>query len=157
MYNRPEDLDAAVLDRCDESLFFPLPDTECREKLLNHYFEVNISRMEQIDDETAMNPNLFSNIRNFFSKKEFVIRVENDAMNHRQLNRIAKATETFSGREIAKLMIAVQGAAYGSDNGILSSKMIDDIVKVKVTDHKAKRTICGLEASIPQSVDVGND
>ncbi len=157
MYNRPEDLDAAVLDRCDESLFFPLPDTECREKLLNHYFEVNISRMEQTGDETALNPKFFSKTRKFFHKKEFFIRVENDAMNHRQLNRIAKATETFSGREIAKLMIAVQGAAYGSDKGILSSKMIDDVVKVKVADHKAKRAICGLEAGIPQSVDVGNN
>jgi ATPase family AAA domain-containing protein 3A/B len=157
MYDRPEDLDAAILDRCDESLFFPLPDTTCREKLLHHYFDVTIRRMEQMEDKTTTDKNIFSKIRDFFHKTEFVIRVEKDAMNDRQLKRIAVATETFSGREIAKLMIAIQGAAYGSNNGILSSKMIDDIVKVKVADHKAKRKICGLEAGIPQSADIGND
>ena len=32
------DLDAAVLDSCDESLLFPLPDEPCRELLLTQYF-----------------------------------------------------------------------------------------------------------------------
>jgi SpoVK/Ycf46/Vps4 family AAA+-type ATPase len=36
--NRAEDLDAAVLDRCDESLYFGLPDEQCRGKLIKQYF-----------------------------------------------------------------------------------------------------------------------
>ena len=36
--NRAEDLDAAVLDRCDESLYFGLPEVNGREKLLDLYF-----------------------------------------------------------------------------------------------------------------------
>jgi len=40
--NRAEDLDAAVLDRCDESLLFPLPDAKCRRTLLDLYWRKQV-------------------------------------------------------------------------------------------------------------------
>ena len=60
-------------------------------------------------------------------------------MNKEQTERLVDQTSTFSGREIAKLMIAIQGAAYSVEHGNLTSKMVDEVVLIKVSDHKEKR------------------
>ena len=44
--NRPEDLDAAVLDRMDEALEFGLPDVEARQRMVRLYFDKLIARGE---------------------------------------------------------------------------------------------------------------
>lgn len=151
-WNSPEDLDAAILDRCDESLFFPLPDAMCRDMLLKHYFDVNIRRNDK-DKNNVKEPNIYQKIKGYFNKKDFLITIDKNVMDERQRKRISDATDRFSGREIAKLIIAIQGAAYASEKGIVTSKMIDDIVKIKVADHKEKREMCG---TIPQDTDGGN-
>ena len=45
--NRPEDLDAAVLDRMDESMEFGLPDAAARERMLRLYFDKLVVRGEE--------------------------------------------------------------------------------------------------------------
>jgi ATPase family AAA domain-containing protein 3A/B len=51
---------------------------------------------------------------------------------------IAKEVTGFSGREIAKLMISVQGAAYGSPDGMLSKELLQRVVRWKVEEHHKK-------------------
>ena len=46
--------------------------------------------------------------------------------------------EGFSGREIAKLMVSVQGAAYGSVAGRLTEEMLLRVVRWKVAEHRSK-------------------
>jgi len=51
---------------------------------------------------------------------------------------IAKLSEGMSGREIAKLGVAWQAAAYASEDGFLTEKMVMDRVMDAVTQHRQK-------------------
>lgn len=51
---------------------------------------------------------------------------------------IAKLSEGFSGREIAKLAVAWQASAYASENGILTRAMMMDKVRDAIEQHKHK-------------------
>lgn len=51
---------------------------------------------------------------------------------------IAGMTHGMSGREIAKLGVAWQAAAYASADGILTEKMIMDKVRDAVRQHRQK-------------------
>ena len=154
-----EDLDSAVLDRCDESLYFPLPDAISREKLLRHYFNTYISK--EIDQRCIKYSSWYQTLLDKFhticiGHEVFNVKIENDVMNKEQINRLVYQTSTFSGREIAKLMIAIQGAAYAAVNGTLTSTLVDNIVMMKVVDHKEKRRIISsqeeeIEAAVLQS------
>lgn len=53
-------------------------------------------------------------------------------------NRMAEMAEGMSGREIAKLGVAWQAAAYASEDGVLTEKMVLDRVKDAVEQHKQK-------------------
>lgn len=51
---------------------------------------------------------------------------------------MAHMTEGMSGREIAKLGVAWQAAAYASEDGVLTKKMILDRVRDAVLQHRQK-------------------
>lgn len=51
---------------------------------------------------------------------------------------MAVITEGMSGREIAKLGVAWQAAAYASEDGILTEKMVLERVNDAVRQHKQK-------------------
>lgn len=51
---------------------------------------------------------------------------------------MAKMTEGMSGREIAKLGVAWQAAAYASEDGILTERMVLDRVRDAVKQHRQK-------------------
>ena len=54
------------------------------------------------------------------------------------IEEIARLTEGFSGREIEKVMVAIQGSVYGSDNLNLTAKMLLEEVRFKVHEHCGK-------------------
>lgn len=51
---------------------------------------------------------------------------------------MAKMTEGMSGREIAKLGVAWQAAAYASEDGVLTEKMVLDRVRDAILQHRQK-------------------
>ena len=51
---------------------------------------------------------------------------------------LATKTDSFSGREISKLIVACQAGAYASDDGILTEKMIDDKLLIAKGSHEKK-------------------
>jgi hypothetical protein len=74
----------------------------------------------------------------FLTQDPFQATIEDEVMNTEQLNDIVAKTGGFSGREISKLMIAVQGAIFASSDGILTPIMIEKIVSIKVKEHNMK-------------------
>eukprot|EP00555_Chaetoceros_dichaeta_P012415 CAMPEP_0198269022 /NCGR_PEP_ID=MMETSP1447-20131203/39680_1 /TAXON_ID=420782 /ORGANISM="Chaetoceros dichaeta, Strain CCMP1751" /LENGTH=81 /DNA_ID=CAMNT_0043960375 /DNA_START=105 /DNA_END=347 /DNA_ORIENTATION=+ len=61
----------------------------------------------------------------FIQKQEdFKVSIQKDVMNARQLAEVVLVTKNFSGREIAKLMIALQGTIYASKDGTLTPIMV---------------------------------
>ena len=51
---------------------------------------------------------------------------------------LADKTEKFSGREISKMMMAVQAAVYGTDECSLNAKSFKSIVDELIKDQRKK-------------------
>ncbi len=137
--SRPQDLDEAILDRCDESLYFPLPDAQCRKELILLYFDLHFRKfMENKNKEELA---LKSRLRRFFSNEQpLIMSIEHNLMTGEQLEATTAICAGFSGREIGKLMVALQGAMYVSSNGRLDFNTAWKLIKSKVVQHKDKKT-----------------
>ncbi|KAL3837963.1 hypothetical protein ACJIZ3_022554 [Penstemon smallii] len=134
--NRPGDLDAAVADRIDEVLEFPLPGEGERFKLLKLYLDKYIAQAG------ARKPGLFSHL---FQKQQQQIEIK--GMNDDIIKEAAAKTEGFSGREIAKLMASVQAAVYGSENCVLDANLFREVVDYKVAEHQQRRKFANDEGA----------
>lgn len=115
--NTPEQFDWAVHDRLDEMVEFTLPGLEERERLVRLYFEKFVLEPAAVGAR----------------------RLKVDQFDYSALcSKIAKITEGMSGREIAKLGVAWQAAAYASEDGVLTEKMVMDLVKDAIKQHSQK-------------------
>ncbi|KAM5141064.1 ATPase family AAA domain-containing protein 3A [Mantella aurantiaca] len=115
--NQPEQFDWAINDRIDEIVNFDLPKLEERERLVRLYF-----------DKYVLQP-----------ASEGKQRLKVDKFDYgKKCSELAEITEGMSGREISKLSVAWQAAAYASEDGILTEAMIDARVADAVRQHKQK-------------------
>ena len=112
--NRPEDLDRALRERIDESLWFDLPGLEERLRLLQQYFTHYIA----------------------YPKKKSADIDYSEVDVPKVLGEIAARTQGFSGRNISQLMLAIQGAVYGSSSNKLTEEMINDVVELKISQNE---------------------
>ncbi|CAL5019104.1 unnamed protein product [Urochloa decumbens] len=121
--NRPGDLDAAITDRIDEVIEFPLPGEEERFQLLKLYLNQYILKEEgKCSSWGAM-----------FKKQQKKIQVKD--ISDDLLREAARKIDGFSGREIAKLVASVQAAVYGQPDCILDPQLFSEVVDYKVTEH----------------------
>jgi len=128
--NRPGDLDAAVLDRVDEALEFNVPDLAERKKLLIYYFNLCIRKHSKV-------PTRFQRIKRQIFGGAAHIKLHKDLTDEVVVS-LADKTEKFSGREISKMMMAVQAAVYGTDECSLDAKSFKSIVDELIKDQRKK-------------------
>jgi ATPase family AAA domain-containing protein 3A/B len=105
--NKPSQFDSAITDRTDAMVEFALPSGEERLKMINMYMKKYLSEPPST-----------------WSKKVAV----DEAITEVEIANVAKQTEGWSGREISKLAIAWQSAAYGTDGAKLSLETYKDVV-----------------------------
>uniref|UniRef100_A0A4W6EQS7 ATPase family AAA domain containing 3A n=1 Tax=Lates calcarifer TaxID=8187 RepID=A0A4W6EQS7_LATCA len=115
--NQPEQFDWAINDRIDEIVNFALPGPEERERLVRLYF-----------DKYVLEPATGGRQRMKLAQFDY----------GKKCSEIAKRTEGMSGREISKLGVAWQAAAYSSEDGVLTEAMIDARVDDAVKQHLQK-------------------
>lgn len=140
--NRAEDLDEAVLDRCDESLFFPLPNAECRKDLILLYFDLHFRKFMEANNKQAFS--LRSRLTQYFTnQKPLLMSIESDLMTGEQLESTVAVTYGFSGRELGKLMVCLQGAMYVSKDGKLDFVAAWKLIETKVREHQQKLEMVG--------------
>ncbi|KAL9190357.1 hypothetical protein ACHAXT_007568 [Thalassiosira profunda] len=136
--NRAEDLDAAVLDRCDESIYFPLPDAQCRRDLILLYFDLHFRKFMEASNRQAHS--LRSQIAQYLANQPpLIMSIDSDLMTGEQLERTVEMTQGFSGREIGKMMVALQSAMYVSPDGTLDHQSAQKLIQTKVKEHKQKQ------------------
>ncbi|KAK1324275.1 hypothetical protein QJS10_CPA01g01175 [Acorus calamus] len=121
--NRPGDLDAAITDRIDEVIEFPLPREEERFKLLKLYLDRYICSK---DDAGSWWNSIFNR-----NQQQMTIGSLSDDV----IQEAAAKTEGFSGREIAKLMASVRAAVYAKPDCVLDTQLFKEIVDYKVAEH----------------------
>ena len=62
------------------------------------------------------------------------------------MDEISQATEGFSGRQIAKMMISCQGMIYGTTKSALTPEMLVTLVRRKVDEHRRKMEMRALKS-----------
>ncbi|XP_073700124.1 ATPase family AAA domain containing 3 [Garra rufa] len=115
--NQPEQFDWAINDRIDEIVNFMLPGLEERERLVRLYF-----------DRYVLEPATGGRQRLKLAQFDYGLKC----------SEIAKRVEGMSGREISKLAVAWQAAAYSSEDGVLTEAMMDARVDDAVRQHRQK-------------------
>ena len=140
--NRPGDLDEAVLDRVDEALEFGLPSQAERAQLLRLYFSKYILQPAGTDSDpdVAASQSVLSRI---FRRRPTPpnVKVAEDVTDS-LMDDVARQTEGFSGRELAKLMASVQAAVYGrTDALVLDAATLHAVVAQKIAEHKYKQKL----------------
>jgi len=141
--NRPNDLDAAALDRIDESVEFGLPALEAREGMVQLYFEKYIARplgMSLADSKCQLKPAKASFCRGRQPKAHRPLNTE-ALVGVGELKEVARRIQGFSGREISKLFTSLQTHILYSERGQLDSlnylqrDQLFEVVKQKVVEH----------------------
>jgi len=121
--NIRESLDRAVLDRVDEAFEFPLPSLPERRRMMRLFMD------EHIHKPTARGK---------------IIEVD-PALDDKFLDDVAERTEGFSGRQLAKLVVAYQAAVFGSGTTRLTQGLAETVLQYKLQHreeeaHKAANT-----------------
>ncbi|XP_014667844.1 PREDICTED: ATPase family AAA domain-containing protein 3-B-like isoform X1 [Priapulus caudatus] len=115
--NQPEQFDWAVNDRIDEMVEFDYPGVEERERLTRLYFDAFVLR----------------------PATEGAKRLKVATFNYgAKCTEIARRVDGLSGREISKLGVAWQAAAYASEGGVLTEAMVDERVEDAIRQHAKK-------------------
>ena len=131
--NRPEDLDPAILDRIDVSLSVALPAFTERAELLKLYLRIHVQSVA-----AAFKPTIWRLI--FFLSKTTSVKIEENCITPDRIGQLAKKLEGFSGREIAKLCIAIQYAMLLADNQQLTTALLLQTVSTKINEHAMKQS-----------------
>jgi ATPase family AAA domain-containing protein 3A/B len=114
--NIPSLLDRAVLDRVDEAFEFPVPAQPQRVQMLNMFL-----------DQYVRQP----------TKRGWTIEVDPD-IDEKFVESIAKRTEGFSGRQLAKLVLSYQSAVFGSGTKRFTAGLAETVLQWRL-EHVAKR------------------
>ncbi|XP_018588539.1 ATPase family AAA domain containing 3 [Scleropages formosus] len=115
--NQPEQFDWAINDRIDEIVNFALPGPDERERLVRLYF-----------DRYVLEPATGGRQRLKLAQFDY----------GEKCSEIAQRVDGMSGREISKLGVAWQAAAYSSEDGVLTEAMIDARVDDAIRQHRQK-------------------
>jgi len=107
-------LDRAVLDRIDEGFEFPLPSIKERLRM-----------MEMFMDQHVHKP----------TRKGRLIEVD-DGINAAFLQDVAERTDGFSGRQLAKLVLAYQAAVFGSGTTRLTTGLAETVLRYKLNNRE---------------------
>mmetsp|Transcript_14466 Transcript_14466/g.25188 ORF Transcript_14466/g.25188 Transcript_14466/m.25188 type:complete len:596 (-) Transcript_14466:714-2501(-) len=121
--NEPEQLDWAINDRTDELIPFNLPGAAEREQMLKLYFDKLI-----VNNTKSANAGMFGGPQ----------QINIDGVDSEMLSSIAKKLEGYSGREISKLVIGWQAAAYGSHDCTLNKALVDRVLDNSLEQHMTK-------------------
>ncbi|CAK4114777.1 unnamed protein product [Aphanomyces euteiches] len=125
--NQPEQFDWAINDRIDEMVEFMLPGLDERVRMLQQYVDKHLLQSKSK------------------AKKIIVQDIDNE-----DLVSVAKRIEGFSGREISKLVIAFQAAAYGNSNSEFTKALMEEVLEHHMIAHRQKEEWKAYE--VPQNV-----
>ena len=103
--NQPEQFDWAINDRIDEMVGFQLPGYEERLQMITQYMDKYL--LHPVGGSKTIN----------------VTDIDENSLTY-----LAKETEGFSGREISKLAIAWQAAAFGTEDATLSGERMKEVL-----------------------------
>lgn len=148
--NRPQDLDAAVLDRVDVSLQIGLPQPSERRALIHLYMQIHVTEAVRKAMESSISI-VWKRLSYLFGKRparvvssnstlppEIYSFVDEECLSESSMHEMLQLTQGFSGREISKLFISVQYVLLLSPERKLTWPMLRETVVCKAEEHRMK-------------------
>ncbi len=186
--NRPGDIDGAVTDRVDEALFFPLPGKEQRVAMGRAYFFEYVTARSSLAGAPGISPaaplpaapgraaaglaaTVAAAVRGFpccccaraqRSAASGAIAIAPDATLP-ALDALSAGAVGFSGRQLSKLMLAVQAGAFGGSGGgapTVTAKLMAEVLareKQKLARQRAAEVLGGPSAAGAGLLDTSGD
>lgn len=112
--NIPDVLDRAVVDRVDESFEFPLPNVADRRRMIDLFMNEHIHKETKTGKSIAVDPEI----------------------DDKFLDKVAEKTDNFSGRQLAKLVLAYQAAVFGSGTSKLTAGLAEMVLNYKLANRE---------------------
>lgn len=139
----PGELDEAVLDRMDEIIHLPTLSSTERNCLLHNHF----SRLFELAPEQPSS--LIESMRRTICRSTSMACYDNTFDIMRSISNLSNTAEldTFSGRELEKLLQGVAFKTYASDTGVLSQPLWDVETRRLMTSFAAKQKGMCIEAN----------
>jgi len=134
----PDALDEAVLDRCDEIIYLGLPSLEQRMKILKQKLYKHFNTSDMLHDKPDCNVESATN--KFFSSRR-LLQSGTTFDKSKNLEKTSRMTDGLSGRELSKIMRAVENAVYSSDDCLLTNKIWNKVTEDMCVSMKAKRRL----------------
>ncbi|CAD7950280.1 unnamed protein product [Amoebophrya sp. A25] len=106
-------LDRAVMDRVDERFLFPLPEYDQRLEMVKMFM-----------DQHILSP----------TKTSQTIEVEDAVKSEEYMQEMAKRMDGFSGRQVAKTILGLQAAVFGSGTNKLTKGLADAVLDWKIAN-----------------------
>lgn len=110
-----EAFDRAVIDRVDENFEFPLPGEAERKKMISMFVDRYLKKPTKTGKTIQLD----------------------EAIDDAYWDLVAKKTQGFSGRQLAKLVINYQSAVFGSGSNQLTKGMADVILEWRIKTFEA--------------------
>ena len=116
--NAPQEFDWAINDRIDEIVEFTLPTDQERERMLAQYVDEYFGQGQGRSTGSS--------------------HVVMNGVGDTHLKSAVAATKEFSGREIQKLVIAWQAAAFCCKDAVFTPSTMQDVLNTHVTQRNVK-------------------
>ncbi len=131
--NTPEQLDEAILDRIDELVYFERPGRQERIDMIYHYLLLYCNPPKSTYEKLAF---MWKHPKSLITGKKLI---GMEGVDHSVIEKIADKADGFSGREVAKMVVAWHDAAFALENPILTPAIMEKILdKLKVM-HDTKQ------------------
>jgi ATPase family AAA domain-containing protein 3A/B len=134
----PDSLDEAVLDRCDEMIHCRLPNENERKDILTQEL---VKRFFKV---TTKDTTQFRSFLPYLQNRQpRSLQIEKSFNVHHAIERISKDDMTFgfSGRELSKMIRAVESTVYSSDKNLLTNDIWNQVVNTTCVSIKNKKKL----------------
>lgn len=130
--NTPEQLDEAILDRVDELVFFDRPGRQERIDMIYHYLLLYCNPPKTTSEKLNF---LWRHPKSLITGKKLI---GMEGVDDTVIQRIAEKADGFSGREIAKMVVAWHDAAFALENPVLTPAIMEKILDKLKSMHDTK-------------------
>ena len=120
--NNPDQLDEAIFDRTDELVLFEKPKYQERINMLYHYLLLYCNPPKSIVEKLNF---FWKHPKSVITGKK-LIRMED--VDHDVIEEMAKQSGDFSGRELAKMVVAWHDAAFALEDPVLTPQLMEKVL-----------------------------
>ena len=145
--NRPEDLDEAVLSRCDQRIEIGTPAPAQRRSILDMYVNKYLFNANQLQPSKPFWSGWFG------SEEEMKqVTIAEDVFTPEEIDSISGKLNGFVGRDISKLVLQILTSTYATEECKVTKEIVDRVVTTKIREKSAqtegfKRTTHGTAAA----------